>query len=526
MATSGVVWDDAPSGVVWDDEKPKATPGRAPVDFREPWGAPKFIGQTLSNVPKSAAHLAGGLVDMITSPLQTAGGLFDMAAGGLRNALPSRLSSAIDQADWNPQATERATNTANATGEFMKARHGGLQNTMQTLRDDPVGWAADLSMLLGGGAGALRMGSRVAPAVAPVADALSTAATATNPFTWAGKGAQAVAKPVGSMVSNLIGELGTHTGGRPLQEAAKAGSAGGQAADLFQANMRGNVPMADVVDASRANLLQMKIDKNAQYSADMGRLKTDRTVLGFNGVDAAVSKAAEAVSFKGVVKNESAAGALGKVAEEIKAWKALDPAEYHTPVGLDALKQKIGAIRESIPFEDKTSRMVVGDVYNAVKNEIKKQAPTYAKTMREYETAQGTIDELSRALSLGDKASIDTALRKLQSVMRNNANTNYGNRVSMVENLGASGGADLMPALAGQALTSWAPRGLGKLQAGGTALLGVSNPSLLGLLPFQSPRIMGEAAYYGGKTGGLLGQYADPASFLGLSQAGLLGADR
>ena len=526
MSDADIVGAIKKGGASWGMTKQESPTARAPVDFREPWGAPKFIGQTLANVPKSAAHLAGGLWDAVTSPLQTAGTLADAAAGGLRNLVPEGLRSLVDSADWNPQATQRATKTADAIGGVYKDRYGGAQNIMQTVRDDPVGAAADLSMLLGGGAGALRMGSRVAPAVAPVADALSTAATATNPFTWAGKGAQAVAKPVGSMVSNLIGELGTHTGGRPLQEAAKAGAAGGQAADLLLTNMRGNVPMADVVEASRANLLQMKIDKNAQYSADMGRLKTDRTVLGFNGVDAAVSKAAEAVSFKGVVKNESAAGALGKVAEEIKAWKALDPAEYHTPVGLDALKQKIGAIRESIPFEDKTSRMVVGDVYNAVKNEIKTQAPTYAKTMRDYETAQGTIDELSRALSLGDKASIDTSLRKLQSVMRNNANTNYGNRVSMVENLGASGGTDLMPALAGQALTSWAPRGLGKLQAGGTALLGVSNPALLGLLPFQSPRLMGEAAYYGGKTGGLLGQYADPVSFLGLSQAGLLGSDR
>lgn len=505
---------------------PKAPTGPAPVDLREPWGAPKFIGQTLANVPKSAAHLAGGLWDAVTSPLQTAGTLADAAAGGLRNLMPEGLRSLVDSADWNPQAAQRATKTADAIGGVYKDRYGGAQNIMQTVRDDPVGAAADLSMLFGGGAGAARMGSRVAPASAPVAEALSTAATATNPFVWAGKGAQAVAKPVGGMVSNLIGEVGTHTGGRALQEMWQAGKAGGSAAEAAQGNVRNKIPMADVFETAKANLLQMKIDKNAQYADDMTRLKTDRAVLGFGGVDAALADAFGGVTFKGQVKNKAAASALQSVADDINKWKALDPAEYHTPAGLDALKQQIGAIRESLPFEDKTSRMVVGNVYNAVKNEIQKQAPTYAKTMRQYENAQGVIDEMTGALSIGDRAATDTGLRKLQSVMRNNANTNYGNRVSMVDKLGASGGTDLMPALAGQALNSWAPRGLGKLGLQATGLASTLNPLLLALAPLQSPRLMGEAAYYGGKAGGLLGSAIDPASFQYLAQAGLLGADR
>ena len=36
--------------------------------------------------------------------------------------------------------------------------------------------------------------------------------------------------------------------------------------------------------------------------------------------------------------------------------------------------------------------------------------------MRDYEEALGLERELEKALSLGDKASVDTALRKLQSL--------------------------------------------------------------------------------------------------------------
>ena len=59
--------------------------------------------------------------------------------------------------------------------------------------------------------------------------------------------------------------------------------------------------------------------------------------------------------------------------------------------------------------------------------------------------------EIERALSLGGKAPVDTALRKLQSTMRNNVNTNYGNRAGMVSDLEKFSDVSLMDKLAGQA---------------------------------------------------------------------------
>ena len=35
---------------------------------------------------------------------------------------------------------------------------------------------------------------------------------------------------------------------------------------------------------------------------------------------------------------------------EIADWKNSDPQIYHTPVGMDALKQRIGDIKDSLPF--------------------------------------------------------------------------------------------------------------------------------------------------------------------------------
>jgi hypothetical protein len=303
-----------------------------------------------------------------------------------------------------------------------------------------------------------------------------------------------VVRGAGNVASKVVGQM-TGAGDEALQQALRAGRTGGQTAETFTKNMRGGADMTEVLDVAKSNLAEMNAAKQAAYRADMGALKTDKTVLKFDGIDNSVKNALGKVTFKGQVKNEGAANYLGKAQEEINNWKSLDPAEFHTPEGLDALKQKVGDILESIPFEQKTARAAVGDVYNGIKNEIKTQAPKYADTMKAYQEASELTKEIERALSLGNRASADTSMRKLQSLMRNNVNTNYGNRMDLAGKLEAGGGQEIMPALAGQALNSWTPRGMQGLAATGLGGFGIANPSTLAALPATSPRLMGEAAY-------------------------------
>ena len=115
--------------------------------------------------------------------------------------------------------------------------------------------------------------------------------------------------------------------------------------------------------------------------------------------------------------------------------------------------------------------------------------------MKAYETASETIKELERTLSLNKNASIDTSLRKLQSILRNNAYTNYGRRQVLAEMLVDAGATSLMERLAGQTLNTLKPRGLESAVAGGIAAGGIIEPNILYALPFKSPRIMGEVAH-------------------------------
>lgn len=310
---------------------------------------------------------------------------------------------------------------------------------------------------------------------------------------------------------NALG-LSTGVGTRPLEEAYKAGKAGGKTAETFLKNMRSQAQIDDVLTAAKDNLAVMNAAKQAEYRSGMVDIKNDKAILDLSGVDDAIKKSMDMVSFKGQVKNAKAADVVQKISDEVQAWKNLDPAEYHTPEGLDALKQKIGSMIEDIPFEQKSTRKAAGEIYSALKKEISTQAPAYDKVMRDYAQASDTIKEIERTLSLNPNASADTAIRKLQSLMRNNVSTNYGQRLSLAQQLEQVGGNEFMPALAGQSLSEWTPRGIQRaaVMPGGLAAFSFGGaPAAAATAALSSPRLIGEAAYKAGQiSNALSGQKA------------------
>ena len=111
-------------------------------------------------------------------------------------------------------------------------------------------------------------------------------------------------------------------------------------------------------------------------------------------------------------------------------------------------------------------------------------------------------------------------MRKLQSLMRNNVNTNYGNRLDLAKELERAGGKELMPALAGQAMSSLTPRGMmGPAGVGLGGYAALTNPAALPMLAFGSPRLVGGAAYGAGRMSALPGD-----AFNAIGGQGLLGA--
>jgi len=460
-------------------------------------------GESFTNIPQSAAQQVSGLYEAVTNPVQTVSGLMDVAAGSLQNALPKPVVDFVNKFDADPQAAQRAVQAANAAGGMVKERYGSMDAIKNTLATDPVGAAGDLSLLLTGGAG---IAART-PLLAKAAPALGKAASMIDPINLAGKASGKMYDLASALTKQGLG-LKTGVGTEPIIQAVQAGRESNPA---FIENLRGDVPAINVLDDAKANLTQMNLNKQKDYRSGMVNIKNDKSVLDLTNVENALINAEKTIGFKqsGIPKDAKAVEVLKNIRTKIDQWKKLDPVEYHTPEGLDHLKQSLWEDFGKLGQEEKTAYSVGKQVYDSVKTEIGKQAPTYEKVMKEYTDASDLTKEIERSLSLGQKASADTAMRKLQSLMRNNVNTNYGQRLDLAQQLQAAGGKNIMPALAGQAMSDWAPRGIQRASAGleGMGAYAIGGPTLAALdVAASSPRLVGEASYKYGQLANALTQ--------------------
>lgn len=475
--------------------------------LQAPSAAPKQdggydFGKTLSNAwPSLYQNTIGGLSQVVAHPLQTAQALSDVVAGGVYKALPGPVQrglTAIEQSPYNPlgdpAALQRAQNVAGAIGQDYATTYGTGAGFQKAMEQDPFRVVGDISTVLGGAGLALK-GVNTAGKVGQVANALSRASDLTNPVNALIKGGQATGKLALEAVPNVLG-LTTGVGGDTVKTALKSGLEGTTA---FKENMRGTVPITQVLDDARANLANINAAKQADYRSGMVNIQNDKTILDFSGIDKALTDSEKYSKFKGKVVNETADNLLTSIKKTVDDWKQSNPNDFHTPEGLDKLKQAVWSDIEKLPEGSKQAYSAGKDIYNAIKSEISTQAPTYAKVMKDYTEASDLVHEIERALSLGKNASADTAMRKLQSLTRNNVTSNYGQRAALAEQLAAQGGNEIMPALAGQAMSSAIPRNLaGQGGAIGAGLGALSNPAMLAAMPFMSPRLVGEAAYGAG----------------------------
>lgn len=160
----------------------------------------QYLGETAGNIIPSAAAMAGGMYEAITNPIQTVKGLGLAAYGGARNVaeatLPTGAFEAIKSVE-NPEVAQQAVQVANAIGGIYKDRYGSVNQLLDTIRTDPVGAAADLSIIFSGGAAA-------ATKLPTVSKALGTVGRVMDPVgALAGKVVETGARATAGVVNNL-----------------------------------------------------------------------------------------------------------------------------------------------------------------------------------------------------------------------------------------------------------------------------------------------------------------------------------
>lgn len=464
---------------------PPAAPTQpAPMAPREMSGV-QTLAQAAVNFPRSAYELGKSTVEAVTSPIETTKNIV---------SLGSSVLGKLGLTDASPEVADRV-------GQFYKDRYGSAEKAKQTFAKDPAGFLADASTVLFGAGAALR----AAPVTARAGQTVTRVAEAVDPLTVALK----TAKGGGKVAAAGLG-FTTGTGTRAVEEAAKAGFAGGKQGEAFVGQMRGAAPINQIVETIKPAISALREQRSQAYKAGMGQITKDKTVLKFDDIDSAVNKVKGRGYFAGKSKDPSAASAWQEIKTIVDDWKSGDPAVYHTVEGIDALKQAIGSVRDGLPYGT-PARNAANEVYGAIRGEVVKQAPDYAKVMEDYEVASDLLSEISTTLSQNPRASIDTQVRKLQSILRNNANTNYGRRVELGEMLAQQGAPTLFPELAGQAMSSWTPRGLSGAMSGVSAAYGAFQgltPTGVMQLAATSPRAVGETAYLAGQAVGKPAQLA------------------
>ena len=473
--------------------------------------------QGLKNLPGGLVNMAIDTGKALIHPVDTATGIAGLARGAMQSIMPDDLVDWMIRKGITPQDDRPK---AQALIADYAQSYGGWDNIKTTLAEHPERILSDIAMFAGGAgaAGKLTPGARAAEA-ARLANAQAAANTATaaglavpeavirpanivekvgsalNPVEIVGKGAA----KMGNAAVDVLGAT-TGTGGAAVRQAFKAGQEGGSKAVAFTGAMGNEANIAEVVPTLKNALKNMRTERGAQYRSGMLDISGDPAILDMNKVENAV-KSSTVGKFKDYVHNKSAAATQAKIMQEIDDYKARDPAEYHTVEGFDALKKSMGDIRDSTDFGT-PSRLIADNAYHAVKKQIVDQAPAYGKVMKDYELMSNTIGDIEKSLSLGDKAGLDTTIRKLQSVLRNNVNTNFGNRRRLVDELEKYGASDALSSLAGQSMNTWAPRGIGGGVMGLQAGYGIANPATLAAIPFQSPKLVGKLAYGAGKLSG------------------------
>ena len=431
----------------------------------------EVLTQAVKNIPSSAAQLVSDVTMPIRHPIQTAQSLASLGRGIYQLTTPGEQP---DEA------------TAKAVGKFFADRYGSFDGFKKAFATDPLGIVSDISVVFTGGAG---LAAKVPGVAGKTTTTISKVGNIIDPVQATAKVIGATGRGVGKVATPFLG-VTTGAGGDAISTAFKSGASGADAQKLFLDNLRGNVAPDEIVPKALQAMKDLSGQRTSDYKTNKAALKLENAPVNFKNIQKKIIDFEKSKKFEGMSElSKKGQNKLIEIKKIVNEWQK-NPA-LHNAKGMDMLKRRIDAeYPTGLAVGD--SGIVVSEIRNSVKAQILDEVPEYGKVMREYETAMKLEKQFTSELSLGKNTNAGTTLRKLQSSMRNNVNTSYGNRLEMLKKLDP----DLVTEIGGQALSNIAPRGLQGLSAGTIgAVAPFTNPTALLALPLQSPRLVGETAF-------------------------------
>lgn len=454
------------------------------------------LGNAVKNAPSSLYGVGESMIQPILHPIDTAESIGDLGKG-----LYSKAKGLIVSQDPAKKAEDEAV--ANAMGEHFAKRYGGYENIKRTFSEDPAGVLADLStpFTLGGGLAARLPG--IAGKAGTVARKVGEAI---DPVSLALKGTAKGIEKAGDVFAYPMA-LRSGASVKSLQDAAKAGATGNP---KFWEFYQGAGTASDYVNALEKAAVDAATARNNAYQTSRAGLAYNTQPLSFSGIDRTITDQFNSIRSLGKTIRPNAEKALDEVVAVVNQWKAQpQTAGANAVIDMDALKQRIGDIRDAYSHDPNASR-VVSNAYTSVYDTIKKVAPEYAPMMEAYRNSVKELTEVKKGLGVGKNAPVTQVIRKVLKEQ----NSKAGNQ--LFESL-ARQNPDLPYMLAGLELSEKLPYGnirrqlsVGEL-AGGTGALTAAAMGIplapiavaanLATAPLAYPKISGGLQYGLGKIG-------------------------
>lgn len=442
--------------------------------------------KALGNVPSSIGHMAQGLLNTVAHPIDFSNGLLNTLSGGVETGLNKVFGKNV---------SDKQTQTFESVLGALKDRYGGLDNLQRTATNDPAGFGADVLTLMEGGTtgfDALTGGNTNATLN-------STLESVAHPI------AEGI-KKVASAPLRLAGEvkgIDTGAGYGNIKEGLNATAQGGKASEAFNNALGGNTNPEDLVDKAKDALNEVVNNRRISYQNGLQQIAGNTTQLDLSPVQEEVQNQLQKFNITQTPEggldfsrskfalDTSAQNDITKLTGYVNSYG--NKAGDLSAVGIDNLKQIVGSYWSPNSDYRAFVQGIKNSIWNPSENTgVLSQIPGYQGTMADYSEATDQIKDIQKGLSLGDKASVDTAFKKLISSMRQNNDF----RRMLVQDLDSATGGTLLPSIAGQQLSPWLPRGLAGIAEGVGGLgAAVMNPSiilpLIGAAITTSPQIVG-----------------------------------
>ncbi|MDD1776244.1 MAG: hypothetical protein LUP94_02695 [Candidatus Methanomethylicus sp.] len=436
---------------------------------------PGVLSRAASNLPGSLLEVGKTLV----SP-KTYEGLGDMA----RLARPEGWLSlyAEGKDPW-----EMMKGLGPGIAKSITDRYGSFDKAKETFSEKPAEVLMDVSALLSGGGAGL---AGRAGMIGKIGAGASKMGSAIDPLSMAGKAVIPAAKAIGEKV--IAPALGSRalTGAETesLLRAAK-GTKG------FREGMRGKINPEGVYQEAQSALDNIVDARRQDYVSKLPALQQSTAVIDktplVNELNTQLSKFGVQFDANGKIirstLDRSVIKDASSVIDMIEDWGS--QAGDLTPAGFDMLKRNL----DSFYAPNKNINAFVTPLRKKSKELIVSKVPEYAEMMSNYEKTSNLVREIKQNLSMGDKASTESGIRKLMSSLRDDNEF----RRSLIAELDKAGKGELLDQIAGIRM-----KGIVPLQHGGTQLAGAEvlaailggNPKILGGLVLASPRLVGETA--------------------------------